>query len=123
MKRLLLVLLVIPFIFILGCVGTTYTSISAAEGKAMLEADSSIILVDVRTQSEYDAVHIPGAIVLPVDDIATRADNIIPYVNATYIIYCNSGNRSAQASSLLVELGYKHIYDMGGIIDWPYETE
>ncbi len=123
MKKLLLLLIFIPFIFTVSCASQGVIKITAQEAKTMLDSDSSIILVDVRTQEEYDQIHIPGAIVLPVDDITFRADNILPDKNATYIIYCNSGNRSATASQALVDLGYKNVYDMGGIIYWPYETE
>jgi len=41
--------------------------------------------------------------------------------DATLLIYCRSGNRSAQASALLLELGYTQIFDFGGIMDWPGE--
>jgi rhodanese-related sulfurtransferase len=48
---------------------------------------------------------------------------MMPDMEATYIVYCRSGNRSATAAQMLIDLGYQNIYDMGGIIDWPYETE
>jgi rhodanese-related sulfurtransferase len=47
---------------------------------------------------------------------------VIPDKNATYYIYCRSGNRSAIAATELVIMGYMNVYDMGGIQDWPYET-
>jgi phage shock protein E len=121
MKKLLLFTLLIPLLFIVSC-GSGYHVITPQEGKAMLDNDSSIVLVDVRTASEYNEEHIPHAILLPVDEIESRADKVIPDQSATYIIYCRSGNRSAQASQILSDLGYKNIYDMGGIIDWPYDT-
>ncbi|MFR1598726.1 MAG: rhodanese-like domain-containing protein [Coprobacillus cateniformis] len=39
------------------------------------------------------------------------------------MVYCRSGNRSAKAAQKLVKLGYTHVYDFGGINDWPYEIE
>ncbi len=101
----------------------TVGSITAEEGKAMMEEDPTIILVDVRTQEEYVEEHIPGALLVPVDEIESLAPELMPDMEGTYIIYCRSGNRSATAAQLLIDLGYKNIYDMGGIIDWPYETE
>lgn len=96
--------------------------ISALDGKSMLDADDSVILIDVRTQSEYDSEHIPGAILLPLADINTNASKVMKDKSATYIIYCRSGNRSAEAVLLLYRLGYGNLYDMGGIINWPYDT-
>lgn len=98
-------------------------NLTAEEGKVMMEEDQPIILVDVRTQEEYTEEHIPGAILVPVDELENLAPEMMPDKDATYIIYCRSGNRSATAAQILIDLGYKNIYDMGGIIDWPYETE
>jgi len=100
----------------------SFEVISATEAKTMLDNDDSIILLDVRTQSEYDTEHIAGATLLPLDQISANASDVIPDKNATYIVYCRSGNRSNQASQILVDLGYSSIYDMGGIINWPYDT-
>jgi phage shock protein E len=100
----------------------TVMNITAEQGKAMMDEDSAIILVDVRTQEEYSEEHIPNALLVPVDELESLAPNMMPDKDATYIIYCRSGNRSATAAQNLVELGYMNIYDMGGIIDWPYDT-
>jgi len=100
----------------------TVMNITAEQGKSMMDEDQAIILVDVRTQEEYVEEHIPGALLVPVDELADLASEIIPDKEATYIIYCRSGNRSATAAQQLIDMGYQIIYDMGGIIDWPYET-
>ncbi len=123
MKKLLLILFVLPLIFLISCSSNTFDVINAETAKQMLDNDSSIVLVDVRTQAEYNEEHISGAILLPLDSIESEAENIISDKNATYIIYCRSGNRSNQASQILVEMGYKNIYDMGGIIYWNYDKE
>ncbi len=101
----------------------TVANITAEEGKAMLEEDSTIVLVDVRTEAEFTEERIPGALLVPIDDLESLAPEMIPDKEATYIIYCRSGNRSATAAQQLIDMGYQKIYDMGGIIDWPYETE
>jgi len=98
-------------------------NLTAEEGKVMMEEDPTIILVDVRTQEEYIEEHIPGALLVPVDELESLAPELMPDKEATYIIYCRSGNRSATAALMLIDLGYQNVYDMGGIIDWPYETE
>ncbi len=114
MKKLLIVLLLVFALY--GCSATSSgpQKITAAEGKEMMDADASIILVDVRTESEYDSGHIAGAVLLPLDLIESQAKTILPDKNSVIIVYCRSGNRSAQAVSIL--------NDMGGIIDWPYGT-
>lgn len=98
-------------------------NLTAAQGKEMMEEDPTIILVDVRTEEEYKEEHIPGALLLPVDELENLAPEMIPDKEAVYIVYCRSGNRSATAAKKLIDMGYQKVYDMGGIIDWPYETE
>ncbi len=124
MKKALLILTLL--FFLMGCnTGTNAKNspqdITPAEAKELLEADSSVVIIDVRTQSEYDAGHIPNAVLLPLDEISNSAAQIMPNLNTTYIIYCRSGNRSAQAVTLLDQMGYTDLYDLGGIIDWPYD--
>ncbi len=123
MKKILLVLTVVLSIFLVSCGSSSgVQNITAAEAKTMRDNDSSVIFVDVREQYEYDAEHIQAAILLPLATIDTDAVNVIPDKTAVYIIYCRSGNRSATGSQALIDLGYENIYDMGGIIDWPYGT-
>jgi len=106
-----------------GCAGgASPRTITPAEAKAMLDGDETVILVDVRTAEEYDAEHIPGAILLPLDDLEADAGSVLPDKDAIIIVYCRSGNRSGQAAALLDQLGYTHVNDLGGIIDWPYAT-
>ena len=81
-----------------------------------------MILLDVRTEQEYQEKHIPGAILIPVQEIENRATSELPDKNVVIFVYCRSGARSANAAKILVGKGYTHIYDIGGIIDWPYET-
>lgn len=98
------------------------TVLTAEEAKARLDADKDIVILDVRTKEEYLEKHIPNALLLPVDTISEKAATVIPEKTKTYFIYCRSGNRSATAAAMLVQMGYTSIYDFGGIIDWPYET-
>ncbi len=98
----------------------TVQIITPEEAKSRLDADAGIVLVDVRTKEEFDAGHIANALLVPVDTLAAEAAKVLPDKNATYFVYCRSGNRSATASKLLVDMGYTHVYDLGGIIDWTY---
>jgi rhodanese-related sulfurtransferase len=102
---------------------SNYQKISTEEGKKMLEEDNNIILLDVRTQEEFDSGHIPGSILIPYDTILENSKEKLKDKEQTIIIYCRSGRRSAIAANDLIKIGYKNVYDMGGIIDWPYEVE
>jgi phage shock protein E len=121
-KSLILTFVVLMFLF--GCSpDLSVKKISAQEGRSLLQSDSSIILLDVRTVEEYKEIRIPGAMLIPLDTLKVQSSVLLSDKEATIIIYCRSGNRSKEAADLLIALGYNNIYDMGGIIDWPYETE
>ena len=100
-----------------------YRQISQEEAKEMMDTQNVIIL-DVREQSEFDAGHIPGAVLLSVGTItADTAAQVIPETDSVVLVYCRSGNRSKTASQALAELGYTNVYEFGGINTWPYEVE
>lgn len=81
-----------------------------------------VVIVDVRQPSEYVSGHVPGAILLPDDTIAREAETVLPDKNAVLLVYCRSGQRSKAAAEHLLRLGYKRVYNFGGILDWTYET-
>jgi rhodanese-related sulfurtransferase len=99
----------------------TVNTIDAETAIEMMASGEDFILVDVRTQAEFDEGHIEGALLLPVDQIETLSVEQLLNKDAVILVYCRSGSRSAQASKILVELGYINVYDFGGIIDWPGE--
>ena len=98
-----------------------YIKITAAEAKYMID-NEEVIIVDVRTQEEYDEIHIEGAILIPDTSIEKLAPGLLTDKNATILVYCRSGRRSEIAAKQLIEMGYLKVYDFGGIIEWPYET-
>ena len=100
-----------------------YVNITAAEAKQIMDTEENYIILDVRTQEEYDQGHIPGAILIPDTEVATKAEEVLQDKNQLLLVYCRSGRRSKLASETLVELGYTNIKEFGGIIDWPYEIE
>ncbi|MDZ7838994.1 MAG: rhodanese-like domain-containing protein [Actinomycetota bacterium] len=73
-------------------------------------------LLDVRTQEEYDYGHLEGTYLIPVNELDQKLDELPR--NKPIVVYCRSGNRSARAAEILVNNGFKQVYDMGGIIDW-----
>lgn len=124
-KRFLIMLLTLALPF--GCVGcsnggsATYEQISGAEAKALMDSESGYIIIDARTQEEYDEGHIPGAILIPEYEIADRAEKELPDKDQLILVYCRSGRRSKIAAEELVKLGYTNVKEFGGIIDWGYE--
>ena len=100
-----------------------YVNITAQQAKEIMDAQTGYVILDTRTQEEYDESHIPGAVLLPYDKVAEKAQTVLPDKNQQILVYCRSGRRSKIAAGALVELGYTNIKEFGGIIDWPYETE
>lgn len=100
-----------------------YMNITAQEAKKIMDTEQDYIVLDTRTQAEFDEKHIPGAIVISHDEITEMAESVLPDKNQLILVYCRSGRRSKLASEDLVKLGYTNIKEFGGIIDWPYETE
>ena len=126
MKRILALILVMLLV-LTGCGGTTvestYQQITQEEAKNMMDTQEVTVL-DVREQDEFDAGHIPGALLLPVGSITKeRAAAVIPKTDSVVLVYCRSGNRSKTASKALADLGYSNVYEFGGINTWPYEVE
>ncbi len=98
-----------------------YSKINAAEAKKMIDSEDVIIL-DVRTIEEYEEIRIEGALLIPEHQIRSLAPEQLPDKEAIILVYCRSGRRSEIASRELIDMGYRHVYDFGGIIDWSYET-
>lgn len=127
MSKMFGIILLVMVLLMAGCGKTTvenqYQQISQEEAKNMMDTQEVIVL-DVREQSEFDAGHIPEAVLLPVGTIteATVAV-VIPEKDSVVLVYCRSGNRSKTASQALVDLGYTNIFEFGGINTWSYEVE
>lgn len=125
MKRLLLPA-ALCILILIGCGGKdpsevgSYITTTAEKAKTMMDEQKGYILLDVRTQEEFDEGHIEGAILIPDTEIRDRAGTELPDKDATILIYCRSGRRSKLAAQDLVDLGYTHVYEFGGILNWPY---
>lgn len=135
MKKIILSL-IISAVIISGCTGVkqgtpvsssdakrSYTKISQDEAKKMMEKDDGHVIVDVRRDDEYATGHIPGAILIPNESIGTEKPAELPDPDQIILVYCRSGNRSAQASQKLADLGYTNVFDFGGIMTWTGEIE
>ena len=128
MKKLVFLLLAVMLLAACGqdinnYQGAVYVNIMAEEAKEIIDSEEGYIILDVRTQEEYDQGHIPGAIVISHEEIAEKAEKMLTDKDQLILVYCRSGRRSKIAAEALVELGYTNIKEFGGISDWPYEVE
>ncbi len=132
MRKILLLIFCLPVMF---CVGgcsaektqlpqkqSIYKNITAEEAKDIMDTESGYVILDVRTQEEFTQGHIPEAVNLDYQEIALKAEELLPDKNQKILIYCRSGRRSKIAAQELLDMGYTNLYEFGGIIDWPYET-
>lgn len=99
-----------------------YQTISAKQAKEFMQEGKDYILLDVRTQQEFAEEHIEGAVLIPHSQLECHAENELKEKDAHIFIYCQSGRRSANAAAILADMGYINIYDIGGILDWSYDT-
>lgn len=129
MKKIL-ILTLLAAVLLVGCgradksnQGAEYMNITAEEAKHIMDDTEGFLILDVRTQEEYDEGHIPGAVVLPHTEVEARAEAELPDKEQVILVYCRSGRRSKLAAQALAELGYTNVKEFGGILDWPYEVE
>ncbi|NLB78855.1 MAG: rhodanese-like domain-containing protein [Clostridiaceae bacterium] len=101
----------------------SYTIISPKDALDVIKGDNKAVLIDVRTPDEFRVVRIPGSVLIPDYEIKDKIAEVVPDRDTTLIIYCRSGNRSRSATKELINMGYTKVFDLGGIIDWPYDTE
>ena len=112
-------------ILLVSCANSqeVYMNITPETAKQIIDTSKDYVILDVRTQEEFDQAHIPGAILIPNDQISAEAERVLMDKNQLILVYCRSGRRSNLAAEELVKLGYTNIKEFGGIIDWPYEVE
>lgn len=121
-KKMLCVMLLV--VGMTGCTGETvgYRQITQEEAADLMSSNSGYIIVDVRRQDEYDAGHIPDAVLIPNESITDERPAELPDTSQMILIYCRSGNRSKLAAEKLSAMGYTNIYEFGGINTWTGET-
>ncbi len=106
----------------LGCFGCgnvkQYRSVDQKEAIRIMSTDGQSLIVDVRTQQEYDEGHIVGAILVPSTDILEGKVDAFPDKEQKLFLYCRTGRRAEDAAQKLTELGYTNVYEMGGILNW-----
>lgn len=107
-----------------GCAGDPAPSPGAvaqgvAPARELMRAGA--LTIDVRSQGEWDAGHLPQARHVPVDEVPARADEIAGWLGGDrtkpVVVYCRSGARSERARRALVQAGFTHVVNGGGWTD------
>jgi len=107
----------------LACAADEITTLAPSEVQAVLDKDKKgdFLLLDVRQPEEYEAGHIPGAMLIPLGELEARREELKQ--DKKIIAYCRSGHRGMAAAIALCGLGFKDVNNMeGGILNWRYET-
>ncbi len=94
-----------------------YGDITVEQAKKLIEINQSLLILDVRTGSEFDSGHIKGAINIPLEELQQRLGELKP--NDEILVYCRTGIRSSKAMKILADNGFSWVYNMlGGIEAW-----
>lgn len=105
-----------------ACAGTQttgHTLVDATEAQELVAADPEVVVLDIRTPEEVAAGAIPGARVFDFYSATFQTDIGQLDRDTAYLVYCRSGNRSAQATQLMKNLGFTDVYELeGGILAW-----
>ena len=95
----------------------SYGDVNVDKAKTLIEEKPNLVILDVRTESEFHESHIEGAINIPVGELEQRLSEIKP--EDEYLVYCRTGNRSTNAIKILKDHGYHKIYHLeSGITAW-----
>lgn len=97
---------------------------SAAEVAAMRARGEAFLLLDVREPDERAKAHIEGARLVPLGELAARADELAEWRDATVVVHCKGGVRSAKACATLAALGFRDVWNLaGGIEAWSLTVD
>lgn len=97
--------------------GGEYGDVSVEKAMELIQDKPSMVILDVRTRSEFDDGHIEGAINIPVNELQSRLGELD--MDDETLVYCRTGNRSSTAVGILRDNGYEKIYHLDqGIVAW-----
>ena len=92
------------------------------QGVKDYQKNPSAVLLDVRTPQEYRSGHIPGSKNVPLQTI-DKVGSVVENTDTVLYVYCQSGARSRQASSMLQQMGYRNVNNIGGIASYSGKVE
>lgn len=112
-KTLISLSLVLGLIYI--SIRARSTFMDPSEAKRLVQAGA--LLVDVRTPGEFNERHIEGAINLPIHQMKARLAELGEH-KQHIVVYCRSGARSSRAQAMMIDAGFQHVHNLGGIGRW-----
>jgi rhodanese-related sulfurtransferase len=117
-----IIFLVLISVFISGCSSSGWKNVTTEEAKNMLDSNpDGVVLIDVRTIEEYNSGHIPEAKLFPLQTLEAQLGELDK--EKEILVICRSGNRSQSASDILINNGFKTVYNVeGGMQSWNYEV-
>lgn len=99
--------------------GQTAKSVTVEEARTMIDKNPKIVVLDVRTPSEWNGGHLKNAKHVDIQSSDFEQKIATLDKNATIVVYCAAGGRSSRAASMMVQKGYKNVINMaGGINAW-----
>ena len=101
-----------------------YENIDGKQTEKLLNSDKDVLIIDVRSEYEYEKGHLLNAINLPYDDddFKSELNEIIDYKDKTVLVYCRSGNRSEKAAVKLVDNSFKNVKNVtDGVDEYDYK--
>jgi molybdopterin/thiamine biosynthesis adenylyltransferase/rhodanese-related sulfurtransferase len=99
----------------------TISELEPLQLKAMMDGSEDFTLIDVREPEEFAGSRIPGSILIPLNELEFRLDELNP--SATIVVHCHSGMRSARACQFLTLRGFKNVTNLkGGISEWAQQV-
>ena len=99
-----------------------YKNLSSIELKNWIKSNKNMLLLDIRTEEEFEEAHIENSINIPLQSLLYNIDELQDYNNKDIVIYCRSGHRSITACNLLSIEGFNKIYNLEkGIIGYDFK--
>lgn len=100
------------------------TSLNSNKVKLMIEENQFDLIIDLRTEENYDKGHLQGAINIPINQIPDKMDFLSYYKNKKILLYCGIGSQSKSACKVLALNGFEYLYSLyKGIKDYKYSLE
>lgn len=95
----------------------SYENLDPTDAQRALQSDASVRLLDVRTQPEHDSHRLPGATLIPVQELMSRVAELDP--SQRWFVYCEHGVRSVAACEFLATAGFQDLTNIrGGMAHW-----
>jgi phage shock protein E len=125
MKKYSLLVAISLIALMTGCTKAQNTAvlISPADASTLIEKDTALVILDVRTPGEFNSGtgHLKNAILIPVGELENRLQELESAKDKTILVYCRSGHRSGIATDVLIKNGFKVRDLQGGINHWKSE--